>query len=184
MKNNIGIGRKILSTLGIVSCGFIFVCLISLYIGYIETSVLVMTVFQFVLFVIYTSGSISIFSKKYSRFLNKEMIKHKAMTVSEIILLAIGNINTFFAAFVLWDNASSDSQNVLLILLIVSTLLILSNCISMVILRVRFIEMKKKKLTSDTYDAYEDNLKENPNKSPNDNIVYLNKELYNNNNSK
>ena len=184
MKNNIGIGRKILGMSGIVGCGFIIVCLISLYIGYIEIPVLVMTVFQFVLFIIYLSGLISIFSKKYSNFLNKEMIKHKSMTVAEIILLAIGNINTFFSAFVLWDNAGSDFQNILLILLTVSTLLILSNCISMVISRVRFIEKAKKKSISYTYDSDEDNLKENPNKTQNNNIVYLNKERYNKNNSK
>ena len=179
MENNIGIGRKILGILGVVSCGFIFMFLILLYIEWIETSVLVMTVFQFVLFIIYLSGMISIFSKKYSSFLNRKIIKHKAMIVIKIILLAIGNINTFFSAFVLWDSADSDFQNLLLILLIVSILLILSNCISMVISKVRF-KNEKKKSTSDEYDAYEDNLKENPNKTPNNDIVYLNKELYNN----
>ena len=49
----------------------------------------------------------------------------------------------------------------------------------MVISKVRF-KNEKKKSTSDEYDAYEDNLKENPNKTPNNDIVYLNKELYNN----
>lgn len=178
MNNNLSIIRKILSISGLISCGFIIFCLLIMFTAYVENIILVMTIFQFLLFLIYLSGVVSIFSKRYNTFLNKEMIKHKFMTAGEIIILTAGNINTFFSSYIIWDGVDLKNKNIMLIVLIVTTLLVLSNCILMVISRVRFIANRKKTAGNKGYNAYEDNLKENPNTAKNDNIVYLKKELY------